>query len=66
MTKYLQTWYAKGGDQFNWFTLGARSFNSPYGTYSVTDKITNLNEPKEIAFARSATPGSAADRASDI
>jgi len=50
MTKYLQTWYAKGGDQFNWFTLGARSFNSPYGTYSITDKITNLNEPKEAAF----------------
>lgn len=50
VTKYLQTWYAKGGDQFNWFTLGARSFNSPYGTYSITDKITNLNEPKEIAF----------------
>jgi hypothetical protein len=47
---YLNTWFSKGGDQFNWFTLGARSFNSPFGTYSITDRITDLNEPKEIAY----------------
>ena len=29
---------------------GSRSFNSPYGTYSITDRITDLNEPKEIAY----------------
>ena len=50
MTRYLNVWYADGGDQFNWYTLGARSYNSPYGTYSISDNIHNLNEPKEIAY----------------
>lgn len=50
LTGFMNTWYAKGGDLFNYFTLGARSFNSPYGNYSISDDINNLNEPKELAF----------------
>ena len=50
MTRFLDTWYSKGGSQANWFLLGARSFNSPYGTWSITDNIRNFNEPKELAY----------------
>jgi hypothetical protein len=50
MQRYLNVWYSKGGDQINWETIGARSFNSPYGTWSITDDIHNYNEPKELAF----------------
>jgi len=50
ITGFLNTWYSDGGTLFNWYSLGGRSFNSPYGTYSISDDITNLNEPKELAF----------------
>jgi hypothetical protein len=50
MTRYLNVWYSKGGGQFMWFTLGARSFNSPYGTWSITESLSDLNQPKELAF----------------
>ena len=42
--------YSDGGNLFNWYALGGRSFNSPYGTYSISDDITNWDEPKELAF----------------
>jgi hypothetical protein len=48
--KYLKIWYAKGGDQFNWFTIGAGTYDSQYGTWSVTNDITNLDTPKMQAF----------------
>jgi len=48
--KYLNLWYSAGGDQLNWYTLGARSFNTQFGTYSITDDATNYNEPKEQAY----------------
>ena len=48
--RYLNVWYQKGGDQFNWFTLGAGSFDTQYGTYSITDNLANLNEPKELGY----------------
>ena len=50
VAKYLNLWYSAGGDQLNWYTLGARSFNTQFGTYSITDDITNYNEPKEQAY----------------
>jgi hypothetical protein len=50
LTGFMDTWYSKGGDLFNWYTLGARSFSSPYGSYSITDDINNYNEPKELAY----------------
>ena len=48
--RYLTVWYQKGGDQFNWFTLGAGNFDTQYGTYSITDNLANLNEPKELGY----------------
>jgi hypothetical protein len=50
MQDYLHTWYSKGGSQINWYTLGARSFNSKNGTWSITEDIRNYNQPKEVAF----------------
>ena len=44
--KYLQDWYAYGGDLFNWFTYTASSYDSQYGTWGVTNDPTNLNAPK--------------------
>jgi hypothetical protein len=58
MTRYLNNWYAKGGDQINWFTVGARSYNTPYGTWAITDSYARLNAPKILGFqqVRDATP----------
>jgi hypothetical protein len=50
ITGFIDTWYSKGGGLFNWFTLGGRSFNTPYGAYSIADDVTQLDEPKELAF----------------
>ena len=58
VTRYLNTWYAKGGDQFNWFTIGARSYNTPYGTWAITDSYSRLNAPKILGYqqVRDAAP----------
>ena len=50
MEQFLNLWYSSGGDQLNWYTLGARSYNTMYGTWSITDNITNYAEPRELAF----------------
>jgi len=43
---YLDAWYASGGGLFNWFVAGPTNYNTPYGTWGVTNDITNLNTPK--------------------
>lgn len=48
--RYLKTWYAHGGDLFNWYVISTQPFNTPYGTYSITDNIHNYYEPKELGF----------------
>ena len=50
VVNYLNAWYSHGGDQFNWFTLGAGTFDSQYGTYSITNDINDLNQPKELGY----------------
>jgi hypothetical protein len=50
MERYLRIWYAKGGSQFNWFTLGAGSYDTRYGTWSITNDINNQDTPKMRAF----------------
>jgi len=50
VVKYLQMWYAKGGGQFNWFVLGASNFDTQYGTWALTDRLRDLNQPKELGF----------------
>lgn len=47
---YLDMWYSKGGDQFNWFTLGANTFDTQYGTWSIVDNIRDINQPKALGF----------------
>ena len=47
---YLTVWYAKGGGQFNWFVLGATSFDTQYGTWGLTDSLRDLRQPKELGF----------------
>lgn len=48
--KYLDMWYAKGGDQFNWFVLGAGNFDTQYGTWALTDNLSDLSQPKEMGY----------------
>ena len=50
MKDYLNVWYSKGGGQFNWWTLGARSYNSPNGTWSITENIRDYSQPKMVAY----------------
>jgi hypothetical protein len=56
--RYLNIWYSKGGDQFNWYTLGSRSFNTPFGSWSITDNANVYTQPKQLGFKsiRDATP----------
>ena len=50
LQRYLTAWYAKGGEQLNWVTLGARSYNSEFGTWSITENADVLNSPKQQGF----------------
>ena len=52
VVRYLNNWYSKGGDLFMYYTLGARSYNSPYGTWSITESYSVLNSPKIKAFVQ--------------
>jgi hypothetical protein len=44
--QYLEAWYANGGDLFDWFVAGPTNYHTAYGTWGVTNDITNLNSPK--------------------
>ena len=48
MEQFLNLWYSSGGDQLNWYTLCARSYNTQYGSWSITDNITNYNAAERI------------------
>src|SRR5437763_1854338 len=50
MERFLHLWYSSGGDQLNWYTLGARTENTQYGTWSISTDLNNYNQPKEVAF----------------
>jgi hypothetical protein len=50
IVRYLNNWYAKGGDLFLYYTIGARSYQSPYGTWSITESYSQLASPKIKAF----------------
>jgi hypothetical protein len=50
IVKYLNNWYAKGGALFNYYTIGGRSYNSPYGTWSISEDIDITNSYKIKAF----------------
>lgn len=44
--RYLDDWYAQGGGLFNWYFAGTTSYDTPFGTWGLTNDITNLNTPK--------------------
>jgi hypothetical protein len=48
--RFLARWYSRGGDLTNWFTLGARSYDTAFGTWAITNDINRLNAPKIEAF----------------
>ncbi len=46
VTTYLDSWFAAGGGLFNWYLAGPTNYDTQYGTYGLTDDVTNLNSPK--------------------
>lgn len=50
MKQYLNGFFAAGGTSFNYYTLGAESYNTQYGTWAITNHPDNLNAPKMQAF----------------
>ncbi len=60
----LNVWFANGGGQFNFYSLGEAEFGygSQYGDWAITDNLDSLSEPKEAAykavpFQRAGSPG---------
>jgi len=50
MERFLNAFYAQGGDVANWFSMGSRPYNTQYGAWTVTDNLLRFNEPKEQGF----------------
>jgi hypothetical protein len=50
ITDYLTHWFQHGGDLFNWFVAGATNWDSQYGTWGLSNDMTNLNTPKTQAI----------------
>ena len=46
VSQYLQNWFAAGGGLFNWYLAGPTNYNTAYGTWGLTNDLTNLNTPK--------------------
>ncbi len=44
--RYLNTWYSRGFGLFNWFIAGATNWDTPFGTWGLTDDMANQNTPK--------------------
>ncbi len=48
--RYLSGWYAAGGGQFQWFVSGAGDWNTQYGTWTLTEVMTDQDTPKILAM----------------
>jgi hypothetical protein len=46
MQTYLSNYFSQNGGLFMWFNAGASSYDSQYGTWTLTNDPTNLNTPK--------------------
>lgn len=44
--RYLQTWYAAGGEGMMWYTAGASSYDTQYGAWGLTNDIAVTDAPK--------------------
>jgi hypothetical protein len=47
---YLRTWFQHGGEEFQWFVCGAGTWESQYGTWTLTEDILRDNTPKTQAI----------------
>ncbi len=57
---FLREWYERGGSQFNWFVAGATDYDTRFGTWGLTNDITDLSTPKFEAVAAAAAAPAAA------
>ena len=48
--RYLKNWYEMGGDLFLWFVIGATNYDTPYGTWGLTNDMRNQTAPKILAM----------------
>jgi hypothetical protein len=44
--QYMNDWYARGGDLFTWYMASPTNYDTQYGTWGLTNDITNLAAPK--------------------
>lgn len=49
--RYLTDWFANGGGLFNWFIAGPTNYDTPYGTWGLTNDLTQLDSPKQQGIA---------------
>jgi hypothetical protein len=50
MERFVRAFQNQGGVEANWYTIGARTFNSTSGTWTVTESLNSLNTPKIQGF----------------
>jgi hypothetical protein len=48
--RYLQLWFSYGFDTFNWYVAGATSYDTPFGTWGLTNDMANQIAPKILAI----------------
>jgi hypothetical protein len=44
--RYMDTWFANGGEMMMWFTAGAGNWDTQYGTWELTTDLSLTNTPK--------------------
>jgi hypothetical protein len=52
---YLQTWRAHGGQMMVWYTAGATNWDTPFGTWGLTNDIAITDTPKVRCLKAAAT-----------
>jgi hypothetical protein len=59
--QFMNQWYRAGGDLAAWYTLGARTYDTQFGTWTLTNDINRTDTAKAQAFrsVRNAAPGAA-------
>jgi hypothetical protein len=48
--RFVNAFVSQGGNSAQWFRLGANTYMSTSGTWSITDDLNNLNSPKQQGF----------------
>lgn len=50
MERFIKDFFDQGGSQANYYALGSRTYDTQYGTWSITYDLNLLNLPKEQGF----------------